>query len=70
MLKLKNNHIKDDQTSQIVSWGHWFTLFNIFVVIVLGSQYLLIADWPRTFMGRFYSIISDIVHISFQTIIC
>lgn len=69
MLKLKNNHIKDDKTSQIVSWGHWFTLFNILVVILLGSQYLLIADWPRTFMGRFYAIISAIGHFSFLTFI-
>ncbi|MCX8573420.1 MULTISPECIES: DUF3413 domain-containing protein [unclassified Gilliamella] len=69
MLKLKNNHIKDTQSSQIVSWGHWFTLFNIFVVISLGSQYLIIADWPRTFMGRFYAIISAIGHFSFLTFI-
>ncbi len=69
MLKLKNNHIKDDKTSQIVSWGHWFTLFNILVVIVLGGQYLLIADWPRTFMGRFYAIISAIGHFSFLAFI-
>jgi uncharacterized protein len=69
MLKLKNNHIKDDKTSQIVSWGHWFTLFNILVVIVLGSQYLIIADWPRTFMGRFYAIISTVGHFSFLTFI-
>lgn len=69
MLKLKNNHIKDDKTSQIVSWGHWFTLFNILVVILLGSQYLLIADWPRTFMGRFYAIISAIGHFSFLAFI-
>lgn len=69
MLKLKNNHIKDDQASQIVSWGHWFTLFNIFVVIILGSQYLVIADWPRTFMGRFYAIISVMGHFSYLTFI-
>ena len=69
MLKLKNNHIKDDKTSQIISWGHWFTLFNVLVVIVLGSQYLLIADWPQTFMGRFYAIISGIGHFSFLTFI-
>lgn len=69
MLKLKNNHFKDEQVSQIVSWGHWFTLFNIFVVIILGSQYLMIADWPRTFMGRFYAIISAIGHFSFLTFI-
>ncbi|MCX8650684.1 DUF3413 domain-containing protein [Gilliamella sp. B2776] len=69
MLKLKSNHFKDEQTTQIVSWGHWFTLFNIFVVIALGSQYLFIADWPRTFMGRFYAIISAIGHFSFLTFI-
>lgn len=69
MLKLKNNHLKDDRASQIVSWGHWFTLFNIFAVILLGSQYLLIADWPRTFMGRFYAIISAVGHFSFLTFI-
>jgi len=57
MLKLKNNHIKDDKTSQIISWGHWFTLFNVLVVIVLGSQYLLIADWPQTFMVKAYHLI-------------
>ncbi|MWP62055.1 DUF3413 domain-containing protein [Gilliamella sp. Pas-s25] len=65
MLKIKNTYFKDDRASQIVSWGHWFTLFNIFVVILLGSQYLLIADWPRTFMGRFYAIISAIGHFSY-----
>ncbi|NUF49887.1 DUF3413 domain-containing protein [Gilliamella sp. ESL0250] len=65
MLKIKNTYFKDDRASQIVSWGHWFTLFNVFVVILLGSQYLLIADWPRTFMGRFYAIISAIGHFSY-----
>ncbi|OCG32560.1 hypothetical protein A9G34_03875 [Gilliamella sp. Choc4-2] len=69
MLKLKNNHLKDDHSSQIVSWGHWFTLFNVFVAIALGSQYLIIADWPRTFMGRLYAIISAIGHFSFLTFI-
>ncbi|MDF7667766.1 DUF3413 domain-containing protein [Orbaceae bacterium ESL0727] len=69
MLKLKNSHLVDDRSSQIVSWGHWFTLFNIFVVIILGSRYLFIADWPSTFMGRFYAIISAIGHFSFLTFI-
>lgn len=69
MLKIKNTYFKDERASQIVSWGHWFTLFNIFVVILLGSQYLLIADWPRTFMGRFYAIISTIGHFSYLTFV-
>ncbi|OCG19576.1 DUF3413 domain-containing protein [Gilliamella sp. WF3-4] len=69
MLRIKNTYFKDERSSQIVSWGHWFTLFNIFIVIILGSQYLIIADWPRTFMGRFYAIISAIGHFSYLTFI-
>lgn len=71
MLKIKNshNHSRDDKASQIVSWGHWFTLFNIFLVLMLGSRYLLIADWPATFMGRFYAIISSLGHFSFLTFV-
>ncbi|QIQ21753.1 DUF3413 domain-containing protein [Zophobihabitans entericus] len=67
MHKIKNNHTKDEKSSQIVSWGHWFTLFNIFLVIILGSRYILLADWPSTFMGRFYAIISSLGHFSFLT---
>ncbi|XKM12973.1 DUF3413 domain-containing protein [Orbaceae bacterium ac157xtp] len=65
MLKIKNNQLHNDRTSQIVSWGHWFTLFNIFLVIALGSRYLFIADWPATFLGRVYAVISCIGHFSF-----
>lgn len=69
MLKLKNYHLDDDHTSQIVSWGHWFALFNIFIAIILGSRYFFIADWPATLMGRFYAIISGIGHFSFLTFV-
>lgn len=69
MVKLKHNSWHDDRTSQIVSWGHWFALFNIFLVIILGSRYLFIADWPQTLLGRFYAIISCIGHFSFLTFI-
>lgn len=64
-LKIKNTQKFNDKLSQIISWGHWFTLFNIIFVIIIGSQYLIIADWPSTFMGRFYAIISCIGHFSF-----
>lgn len=67
MVKLKNNSLREDRSSQIVSWGHWFALFNIFLVIILGSRYLLIADWPPTLLGRIYAIISCIGHFSFLT---
>lgn len=69
MAKLKHNSLHDDRASQIVSWGHWFALFNIFFVIALGSSYLFIADWPQTLLGRVYAIISSIGHFSFLTFI-
>ncbi|MCO6523871.1 MAG: DUF3413 domain-containing protein [Candidatus Schmidhempelia sp.] len=64
-LNIKNYHKYSDNTSQIISWGHWFTLFNIFIVIILGSRYVFIADWPATFGGRFYAIVSSIGQFSF-----
>lgn len=54
-----------EKVSQMISWGHWFTLFNILVAILLGSRYLFVADWPSTLAGRIYSYISIIGHFSF-----
>ncbi len=30
-----------EKVSQMVSWGHWFALFNMLLAMVLGSRYLL-----------------------------
>ncbi|EFD4337259.1 TPA: LPS biosynthesis-modulating metalloenzyme YejM [Escherichia coli] len=54
-----------EKVSQMVSWGHWFALFNILLSLVIGSRYLFIADWPTTFAGRIYSYVSIIGHFSF-----
>ena len=54
-----------EKVSQMVSWGHWFALFNILLSIVIGSRYLFIADWPTTLAGRIYSYVSIIGHFSF-----
>ena len=54
-----------EKVSQMVSWGHWFALFNILLAMVLGSRYLFVADWPTTLVGRVYSWISVIGHFSF-----
>lgn len=55
-----------EKVSQMVSWGHWFALFNILLSLVIGSRYLFIADWPTTLAGRIYSYVSIIGHFSFQ----
>lgn len=54
-----------EKVSQMISWGHWFALFNILVAILLGSRYLFVADWPTTLAGRIYSYLSIIGHFSF-----
>ena len=54
-----------EKVSQVVSWGHWFALFNILLSLVIGSRYLFIADWPTTLAGRIYSYVSIIGHFSF-----
>lgn len=54
-----------EKVSQMVSWGHWFALFNILLSLVICSRYLFIADWPTTLAGRIYSYVSIIGHFSF-----
>ncbi|XTZ39688.1 LPS biosynthesis-modulating metalloenzyme YejM [Salmonella enterica] len=54
-----------EKVSQMISWGHWFALFNILLAIVLGSRYLFVADWPTTLSGRIYSYLSVVGHFSF-----
>ena len=54
-----------EKVSQMVSWGHWFALFNMLLAMVLGSRYLFVADWPTTLAGRIYSYISLVGHFSF-----
>ncbi|MBS0846863.1 LPS biosynthesis-modulating metalloenzyme YejM [Citrobacter sp. JGM124] len=54
-----------EKVSQMISWGHWFALFNILLAILLGSRYLFVADWPSTLIGRVYSYISIVGHFSF-----
>lgn len=54
-----------EKVSQMISWGHWFALFNILLAILLGSRYLIVADWPSTLVGRVYSYLSIVGHFSF-----
>ena len=54
-----------EKVSQMISWGHWFALFNIFFALILGSRYLLVADWPSSLTGRIYAYSSWIGHFSF-----
>ncbi|MFD1802370.1 LPS biosynthesis-modulating metalloenzyme YejM [Mixta tenebrionis] len=54
-----------EKVSQMIGWGHWFALFNIIFALLLGSRYLLVADWPGSLAGRIYAFTSWIGHFSF-----
>lgn len=56
--------IKKNDFNQLISWGHWFTFFNIIICILIGSSYMFLSDWPVTFLGRIYAIVSCIGHFS------
>ncbi|PIJ49457.1 hypothetical protein BL250_04870 [Erwinia sp. OLTSP20] len=54
-----------EKISQMISWGHWFALFNIICAFILGSRYLILSDWPASLAGRIYAIASWIGQFSF-----
>ncbi|WMQ73287.1 MAG: hypothetical protein GPOALKHO_000305 [Sodalis sp.] len=60
-----NSQRYHDKVSQMISWGHWFTLLNILLSLGLGSRYLFIADWPGSLVGRLYAFASWLGHFSF-----
>ncbi|SES93202.1 DUF3413 domain-containing protein [Thorsellia anophelis] len=61
--------LKAEARYQVISWGHWFTLFNILLCFLLASRYLLIMDWPNTLGGRLYAFVSLLGHFSFLVFI-
>ncbi|TYG34013.1 DUF3413 domain-containing protein [Lonepinella koalarum] len=65
MFWIKNGRQYREQTSQKISWGHWFAFFNIIWAVAIGSRYAFLIDWPHTFLGRLYFFISILGHFSF-----
>ncbi|WP_347254802.1 LPS biosynthesis-modulating metalloenzyme YejM [Leminorella grimontii] len=62
-----NRQSYKEKVSQMISWGHWFALFNIILSLALSSRYLFVTDWPSTLFGRVYALISWLGHFSFLT---
>lgn len=59
-----------EDASRKISWGHWFTFFNILWAIIIGSRYAFIIDWPDTLFGKVYFFISLFGHFSFVIFTC
>ena len=52
---------------QLISWSHWFTLFNIIAAIAISSFYLFSETAPETLLGQLYLVTTWISHIAFLT---
>lgn len=54
-----------EETSQKITWGHWFALFNIVLALFISSRYAFNTDWPNTLVGKLYFFVSLFGHFSF-----
>lgn len=55
--------------ARLVSWGHWFSLHNIVIAIVIAGIYLFGSNLPTTPFGVMYLFSNWFSHISFLTFI-
>ncbi|QLE85860.1 DUF3413 domain-containing protein [Shewanella sp. Scap07] len=58
-----------DRVSRLVSWGHWFALFNGFLAMIVGVRFLDSVGTPDTWLGWGYLTLSTIGHFSFLAFI-
>ncbi|PTB88795.1 alkaline phosphatase [Pseudidiomarina aestuarii] len=54
-----------DKIARLISWGHWFTFFNILVALVVGLFYVEAAETPGSALGVIYLLISWLGHFAF-----
>ncbi|MDX1303750.1 DUF3413 domain-containing protein [Photobacterium sp.] len=63
MVASGNNY--KDKVSQLISWGHWFSFFNIIAAMLLGTRYIVQSEWPETLLGQLYLGLSWVGHFGF-----
>lgn len=54
-----------ERVSRLVSWGHWFSFFNIVAAMLIGTRYIAQSPWPETLLGQVYLVLSWLGHFSF-----
>ncbi|GLO61446.1 hydrolase [Vibrio sp. MACH09] len=54
-----------ERVSRLVSWGHWFSFFNIVAAMLIGTRYIAQSPWPETLLGQAYLVLSWLGHFSF-----
>lgn len=54
-----------DKIARLISWGHWFTFFNILLVLAIGTLYIEATEAPGSALGVLYLIINWLGHFAF-----
>ncbi|MCG6201317.1 DUF3413 domain-containing protein [Psychromonas antarctica] len=62
---VETGHKFHDNVSRLISWGHWFTFFNMLLVSLISLRYIKYAGLPDTLLGIAYQFVSLIGHFSF-----
>lgn len=62
---MKQRKQRRDKIARLISWGHWFTFFNILVVLAIGSLYIEAAEPPGSALGVIYMLLNWLGHFAF-----
>lgn len=55
------------KASQLLAWGHWFTLANIALALLISLSYLFADPAPTTVLGKSYMLLTWLGHTAFIT---
>ncbi|RUO22456.1 alkaline phosphatase [Aliidiomarina iranensis] len=58
-------HKQRDRIAKLVSWGHWFTLANIFICLIIGLFYVQSALSDSSALATGYLLVSWLGHFAF-----
>ncbi|MDT7524984.1 DUF3413 domain-containing protein [Pseudidiomarina sp. GXY010] len=62
---MKQRKQRRDKIARLISWGHWFTFFNILLVLAIGTLYIEASAAPGSALGVIYLIVNWLGHFAF-----
>lgn len=62
---MKQRKQRRDKIARLISWGHWFTFFNILLVLAIGTLYIEASEAPGSALGVLYLIMNWLGHFAF-----
>ncbi len=54
-----------EKVSKLITWGHWFSFFNIIAAMLIGTRYIAQSPWPETLLGQTYLVLNWVGHFGF-----